>query len=356
MNNVVKFLFTLIGAACLAGCVYLPKAKNVYSKEFSHNDCGKHEAGVVVVDPLSLYGSAGVNDARCYAIVDAKRALTRAVGQNSKKPLILFVHGRGAHPAKGLKKNLIYYLAEENNANVVMFHWPSYKGLLGYAKKSAWESAASLEKFLEEVINFTNAPGSPHQGTTILLVHSMGNIVVRELALQEAPVLASSVFDTLILNAPDVPWKEKAPPTFTKTTVRDPNAFWLDHIKIAKQQFLHVSRKDTILTASRWISNFGVQRLGRCMDKRKSKNFTFVDFNGTGVDHLYYIDQGPKKFPFKGEKWKGNPAIAEYFELALAGKTVDPANINGLYDASGGSVKVWRFFKTAARKKEIDCL
>lgn len=189
----------------------------------------------------------------------------------------------------------------------------------------------------------------------ILLVHSMGNIVLRELALMQSSVLQTKKFETLIVNAADVPWREERPPEFTNVSVADPNVFWLNNVDIAQQQFFHVSYKDTVLKLSRWLFNDGVQRLGRCMDRRRSDNFIFVDFNGTGVNHLFYIDQGPIKFPATGKRWKGNRAIAAYFQTALAGKRVRPRDINGLYDGLSANENLWRFQPTEVRPQGIDC-
>lgn len=343
MRDIFRLIALTLAASILTGCIYLPEAQNEYTKEWSLHTCGKNDTGVVVAaEPMAHYSPTGGNKAWCYPVRETRAALEFAVKQGgADKPLILFVHGRGAHPGKGLDKNLIHYLTYENRANVVMFHWPSYKGIFGYAEKSAKEAQDELETFLKKARSFKNSTGALQPPRTILLVHSMGNIVLKTLAANSSRELQGKPFDTLILNAPDVSYENSKP--------------WLDNIDVAKQQLLHVSYKDKILFSSRWFFKHGEHRLGRCVKAPYSDNFIYVDFNGTGVDHLYYIDQGPKKFPFKGGKWKGNEAVKTYFQTALAGETVVPGNISGMHIGSAVGPKLWRFTARPYRKSGIEC-
>ncbi len=335
----LNFLFICCLTLIVVGC---SSARSVYPSTWPEKDqCYDTDGGLVLeVGPDARKLVTANLLGECYSSKRAAEVLQKAFDEiradAKRKNLIVFVHGRGQHPQKALKKRLIYHLEKDYEASVVMVHWPSFKGHLGYAHQSAHDRAENLGAVLSALPDVKKNNESiilANNTKLILLVHSMGNKLLENLARKKSDLVKGRSFDNLIMSAPDVPARH--------------HTEWMDRIELAKNQYLLVNKHDGVLIGSRYLK-FRGPRLGRRGAKDGvSSKFQYVNFNKTGVGHLYYIDKGAES------KWKDRDDVAAFFRIIMKGEKADAKDIEGLDTQIISGREVWRFekFKTTKPKR-----
>lgn len=298
----------------LVGC---GGVQNIYTIEFT-SQCGDTEqpvSGLVVADSTDEYS--------CHAIGDMNGLLDRGaqrIKEENRESLIFFIHGRGTHPGKLADQKLIRDLEKENNAVVIAFHWPSYKGKLGYPDESAKSSAPLLLDALQRIAEWKK--NQTAECKSVMLIHSMGGIVLEEMVRSYQIELASMgmMFDTLVLNAADVPFVN--------------HAEWLSTLHLAPVQYVTVNKNDPTLRISKYFFSKS-NRLGRCLygDEPLAANVIYVDFSQTKVAHSYYVDQLEETTG----RQKGNAAVKLFYDIVLKGRALDYKNIDGIQEIKNDS-------------------
>ena len=230
-----------------------------------------YEPRTVRSDPKFVYDS----------IDNIGKSLTRLQAINKKK-LIVFVHGRGRHPNKG--EPMLAELAKEHGAGVIMFNWDSWicqsycKELIKpYSSKhpsgNAKAAAHDLATLMESLQTFKKAN---NHTTVSMLVHSMGNIVFKEVIEKHSNRFSKNeVFiDNLILNSPDVERKD--------------HQKWLKKISFANNTFVTMTRDDFALRAvemMRYKALLGQGYKPYTASNSLVSGVHYLDFTGIGSSH-----------------------------------------------------------------------
>jgi esterase/lipase superfamily enzyme len=254
--------------------------------------------------------------------IDAALNLAGGRAAAAGRPLVIFLHGRGKHPAKAfgddpeIGRDILRQMTAYYGVEVLMLHWPSWLDVAGYPSLNAEEAGPCLDLFFERVRRYREALGEDGARPITLFVHSMGNQVLASYieahagASQEGEPIQwrGPLFDTLILNAPDVDLTD--------------HRHWVERIDLADRIFILVnSGKDPMLQLSTYL--LGVPRLGRRLThpdghpEPLAANAEYVDLVALGVKHDY----------FYGEALP--PVLVEFYRRAFR-ISADPLDTPGM--------------------------
>lgn len=153
------------------------------------------------------------------------------------KNIIFYIHGRGKHPNKGVR-----YLPEiekRYNANVIMYHWPSWKNAISRPVENAVKSAKHLSTSLGLLNQFKNDNKYDLNNRKFsLMFHSMGNIVFKSFVENfYLGDYSNDFFQSIILNASDIPLKK--------------HSVWLNKVNFSEEIYITFNKNDSILKASK---------------------------------------------------------------------------------------------------------
>jgi len=240
-----------------------------------------------------IYLSTGTR----YDVSDIESIMDDVLMHNTTRRINIFVHGRGKHPEKGL--GVMSELENMYGVSSIMFHWPSWKSAVERPVGNAISSSEDLYVFLNALNNYISEHPFKTFGLKFsLLVHSMGNIVFKEMIQNHysSGSFKYNLFDTLILNAADVP-------------VRDHQS-WVDKIDFSKENFITYNDNDIVLFGSEQLDRFSDDfeeyegtRLGKNVDKavkksneERSNNAKYLNISKlTFTGHRHFITDLKKK-------------------------------------------------------------
>ena len=181
--------------------------------------------------------------------------------------LILFIHGRGKHPGKAFRQRLLIDLQKDYSAKVIMFHWPSWDGPLGFPEQAARDAAEDFITVLRGLKAFKEKHTDLIQGVRFtLLTQSMGSLVLEESAVRLQNDSLGTLFDTLVISA-------------SASCTKD-HAAWVSSLDLSDHIYILMNRDDPVLGSA------GLRERGRRLGKGlKSRGKTV-----TLADHAVYID------------------------------------------------------------------
>jgi len=222
---------------------------------------------------------------------------------------ILFVHGRGKHPSKAFKQRLLTDLEKDYSAKVLMFHWPSWDGSLGFPEQAARDSAEDFIAVLRAIKTFKENHTDLAQGVRFtLLTQSMGSLVLEEsvLRLQNEPL--GILFDTLVISA-------------SASCTRD-HAAWVSRLDLSDCIYILINRNDPILGSAGLRERS--RRLGKGLKSRgKTVKLTdravYIDATKMTLFHRYYLHRNLRQ----------SPALKRFFNQVLNGL---PTTLDSTHD------------------------
>ncbi len=198
-------------------------------------------------------------------------------------------------------------LATQYNLNVVIYDYPSYnehKNVIAnyfLTLKTAKKSSAQLPTFLKLMAQFTTEYKAKNNNTHFsLLVHSMGNIIVKE-AVESKLLngLQQPIVDRLILNNPCVKAKH--------------HENWVDSIPWAQEVFIHHNKKDRQLMGAYLLQK--QKMLGKIAKQGNSKKAYYVDFYKLmGSQHNAFLNKPAyPKIPSIAQEYYSNLFTGQIF-------------------------------------------
>ena len=219
--------------------------------------------------------------------------------------LILFVHGRGKHPGKAFRQKLLTDLESDYSARAIMFHWPSWDGLLGFPEQAARDSAEDFVSVLRAIKAFKQK----HTDLTrdirfTLLTQSMGSLVLEESILTQQDESLGPLFDTLVISAPA---------SYTRDHAR-----WVNQLNLSEHVYILMNRDDPVL-GSAGLREMG-RRLGKGLKSRGeavelSDRAVYIDATNLFLMHRYYLHRNVRWTPglkrFLDQVLNGLPAALD---------------------------------------------
>lgn len=213
-----------------------------------------------------------LSDESRYSYSQVESALDRAFSY--KKPVLLFVHGRGNEPEKSLnggtfvEGNAVHKLEEQYGVKVVMFNWDSSAFLYDRDKplKRMPASAASFKKVLAKVNTYMK---SNKDKKITLLAHSMGSIVLQKYIQTYGWEYKDKIFSSVVFTSPDADNKN--------------HNVWLDKLAASEKVYVTINKDDDILEKSTDSREKGVLALGLNPVKPFSTKVTYLDMTKMGT-------------------------------------------------------------------------
>jgi esterase/lipase superfamily enzyme len=213
-----------------------------------------------------------LSDESRYSYAQVETALDRAFSY--KKPVLLFVHGRGNEPEKSLnggtfvEGNAVHKLEQQYGVKVVMFNWESSAFLYDREKplKRMPASAASFKKVLAKVNTYMKANKDKK---LTLLAHSMGSIVLQNYIQTYGWEYKTKIFSSVLFTSPDADNKN--------------HSVWLDKVAQVEKVYVTINKDDDILEKSTDARAKGVLALGLNPVKPFSAKVTYLDMTKMGT-------------------------------------------------------------------------
>jgi hypothetical protein len=228
-----------------------------------------------------------------------KRTLEEIQSDPNCDNFILFVHGRGKHPGKAFKQHLLVDLESDYSAKVIMFHWPSWDGPLGFPEQKARDSAENFMSVLTDIKTCKQAYPKLIKGIRFtLLTQSMGCLVLEETVRRQPDTAKTPLFDTLVMSAPA---------SYTKE-----HSTWVGAMNLSPHTYIVFNRYDPVL-GSAGLREMG-RRLGKGLTSRGqsvdlARNTVYIDASRITLLHRYYLHR----------YLQTSPALKAFFDKALNG-------------------------------------
>lgn len=215
----------------------------------------------------------------------------------SGKPVLIYIHGRAkgvGEPKKSVQSGMYQELADYGVA-VLGFTWDADDG--GYDENRPIASCDDFARLLTDLRVFLSAHAAAKPA---LLAHSMGNIIVAELAKDGLlGAGGGELVSNLVLTSAAVKTKR--------------HTHWLDSIGIAERIYVTINNHDVVLGFAGFA--FKPNMLGRDLTPpgASSPRVTYVDVSGCDVNHRYFVPQGQK----------GNAKLQAFYRQTVLGNAVD---------------------------------
>lgn len=306
---------------------------------------GKWEA-LVLEDQLTdderenlhqVYGPPANPEAPYYRDLQVVHEIA-ARAQKEKRNILIFVHGYNNDVKDVVAR--ASELEKSFGVIVVPFSWPAngggFKGLADYKddKNDAKASVVALDRFLglisrnlnivtqKNLLKFRKQANAKHQNdpekaatlysnlvekdcpfTLNLMLHSMGNYLLKQMLKSSISQGNGLLFDNVILVAADANNLN--------------HAEWLERIRFKRRLYVTINEKDQALAASRIKSGQDqLARLGHALYSLNAQRAHYVNFTESawvGTSHAY----------FEGSACVKNAQIQQFFNATLNGAVAD---------------------------------
>jgi hypothetical protein len=219
---------------------------------------------------------------------------------------VIYTEGMGKIFATDL--NRAFSMAKLYEVNVLLLDYPSIRSDRGnlrnfyFARASAKQAACDFLPVLDSFRRL-RSEGLAGNARLTLFFHSLGNQVMRELALGKGLGCLNDAawVDNLVLNAPCVPRRNAAE--------------WIDKIAFARRIFIHYNPHDATLKWARIASFHAI--LGERPTHPLSRKVQYVNFN-------LLCDGGHSNFLSLHGRRPAMPEAIDYYRVVLHGEAPDP--------------------------------
>jgi len=207
---------------------------------------------------------------RRLSIDDAPQAIDAAYATG--KPVLVYVHGRAkglGEPRKSVKAK-IYDNLSRYGVCTIGFTWDADDG--GYDETRPVASADDFHRFLDALREYLQS--HPGAAKPSLLAHSMGNIIISELAKDDLLVAdPGTLFENIVFSAAAVKQKR--------------HKRWLEKTCVAERNYVMINPNDTMLK----LAGFGFKpdMLGQDLKSPgvAPEQATYVSLDRLDVKHRF---------------------------------------------------------------------
>ncbi|MBF0349463.1 MAG: alpha/beta hydrolase [SAR324 cluster bacterium] len=281
----------------------------------------------VEILPDTMRGASGkrITASESVFLETQERARTQGID------ILVYVHGFNDDFGKMLER--CWQMEQLYGLEIILFSWPAngrngsavsgrVEGLLSYLsdKRDALRSVIAFDRFLEKLNQHFRKHSEVSQTCNrkiSLLVHSMGVYLLKNWLKSSAYQGETSVFDNIILAAPDVN--------------HEAHAEWVDQIEHRRRLYITINENDVALMASRMKWGERQQtRLGHYARNLVAKHAVYLDLTRTahvGVSHTCFV----------GDPVEQNPHLRRVFHALFHG---DPIEKELQWDLQSGAFLV----------------
>lgn len=236
-----------------------------------------------------------------FSLADAEQALEIAYGKGN--PVLIYIHGRAkgiGEPRKSLEQG-IYKSLKKYGVSVVGFTWDADDG--GYDESRPIASTGDFDQFLDTLGAYLES--HPDSNKPSLLAHSMGNIIISELAKDDRlGNERGQLFENIVLSAPAVKRKR--------------HHRWLASIGVSRRNYVMVNPNDTVLEFAGFLLK--PDMLGEELKSPgvSPEQAVYVNLGDLNVKHRYFAKPKQKHLQtFFTQAFTGQ--AADFGQIAYAG-------------------------------------
>ncbi len=232
------------------------------------------------------------------------------------KPVLVYIHGRAkgvGEPKKSVKRG-IYDALSAYGVSTIGFTWDADDG--GYDETRPQASAEDFDRLLDALGEFLSSSEGAGKTKPALLAHSMGNLIVSELAKDERLMSdRGNLFTNIVLNAAAVKTKR--------------HHHWLSRIEASERTYVMLNPDDRVLGFAGAL--FKPNMLGKELRSPgvSPDQAVYVDLSRLGVNHRYFVPA----------KQKAQKHLKTFFNQALNGETVDLDAVSDAHSIDGVDVR-----------------
>jgi hypothetical protein len=193
------------------------------------------------------------------------------------------------------------------DVKTIMFDWPTYRPYLNggknyyTAKRETKRVSRSMVKLFNELQSVKNN-GQTEGSRMTLLLHSLGNRLIKEAVVNNYLDLKGRLFNNILLNAPCVKMRF--------------HRLWMEKLEIQENIYITRNNHDRTLNLAR-VASFSKQ-LGMHSRWRKAKNATYLNFSKVlSVQHNYFLMKNVLR---------SHPSLQEIYADIFHGKTLNFAD------------------------------
>lgn len=286
---------------------------------------------VIFILSLSSFSETGIylSSGKRFDVSNVEEAMTELFSEGDVGYINVFVHGRGKHPEKGF--GVMSEVEKTYGVKSIMFHWPSWKSAVERPVGNAVSAAEDLSRFLSALNTYVRVHPVRMFGVNLsLVVHSMGNIVFKEMIdnYYQAGEFKYNLFSNLVLNAADVPARE--------------HKLWVDRIDFSLQNFVTYNDNDIVLFGSEQLDRFNNDfeeyegtRLGKDLEKVTDGKKRYLSQNAKYLNLSKITFTGHRHF-LVGDKEK-NIELKNLFSRIMKGRVPFLNNRDGVYKVKGNT-------------------
>lgn len=206
-----------------------------------------------------------------------RNTLAEALGTADKKDIVVYCEGMGKDFTANLDRAT--RLTRIYNVLTVMFDWPTYRPYLSggrnyrLAMSQSTQIARPFGKLLNELEKIKN-DGKFGSNKLSMILHSMGNRVIKKAVINNNIEVRTKLFDNIILNAACVKMRG--------------HKKWLERLNIQDKIYVTRNNRDRTLNLAR-IAGLSKQ-LGMHNRWRKANNAVYLNFSKVlGHEHNYFL-------------------------------------------------------------------
>lgn len=238
-------------------------------------------------------------------IMQSRAAIERAYSLD--KPVLVYIHGRAkgvGEPKKSVNQG-IYDNLSAYGVVTIGFTWDADDG--GYDETRPLASVDDFDQLLDALSGFLSSSDGAGKARPALLAHSMGNLIVSELA-KDGRLMSDrgNLFTNIVLNAAAVKTKR--------------HHRWLSKLEVSERTYIMINPDDRVLGFAGAL--FKPDMLGRELRSPgvSQDQAIYVDLGRLGVNHRYFVS----------DKQNGQGHLNTFFRESLNGLAV---NLDAISDA-----------------------
>lgn len=229
--------------------------------------------------------------------------LAEGVAQMPKRDWVVYSEGMGKLFTGNIER--AHLMLQTYGVNVILFDYASIHSdysivkNFNYSLSNSKKSYRQYANVLQEVAGM-KSKGSFASYKVSVFLHSMGNLMLREImndkTLPEIPRFAQN----LILNAACVPQRH--------------HKEWIEKIDFAQHILVHYNKADYKLRGAQWLT--GNYKLGTRPKQPQSAKVSYINFHdAVGKTHNYFLWIPGRDNPL-------SPSIKNHFKAALHGEQI----------------------------------
>ena len=277
----------------------------------------EHEGSTTMKKPEVVLNEDGSREYAASTVGDACAKIWSQVAAQSRKSVIVYVHGRAAgfggdrEPQESfVKDKVIAEFETDHNAAVVMLHWPHSAFLLGFPEVDARAAGPLLAKLLRNIEG--KRPATMVGIPVVVVTHSMGGIVLEEAVLGD--FAAFDAVNNVVTSASAAKLKSSHQ--------------WLGRIK--PKVYVTRNEHDSTLNSVKSHGPFiGLGKAQTLVTSGLADGVFYLDVTNQEVSHPYFyarqsVDDGRAHLrdKFFGPLYAGKALKMANFDLAVPGSTV----------------------------------